>query len=349
MVSVHGERAKWIGAVVAGVMCLVGEVTAQVTYDYSGNTFTNVTPPYTTGDRVTGFLTTPLPLPPNLVLQDVAAAVQDFSFQDGVQVRTPANSALCTAFVSTDSGGALIDWNISVREAPSPGAGNPQQFIDVSDTIDQVGMANAGATVCDTLVNLTGASNSGGGAWSDNAGGVASYSYQGQTFTQFTGLYTASDSVSGSLILTGTLPPSLPPADLSAFVLGFQFSDGVRTRSLADTAVCGLVLGTDASGSINQWGIFLRELPWPGVGQPQHFLDSGTAFDQAGIGEAGATACDTISIFTDSGSTMNPGTWTTGGTLAIPAMSPWSIALLVSVLLVTGAWMSGRKKGGPRS
>ncbi len=92
--------------------------------------------------------------------------------------------------------------------------------------------------------------------------GLASstYHYQGAVFTEASVPYQLGERITGALVLTAALPANMAPADIPrANVLGFDFNDGQQNRNFTNSTVCRLILGTDASGNINAWNIWMRQ------------------------------------------------------------------------------------------
>src|SRR4030095_9571425 len=84
-----------------------------ITYSYTGNPFTSVTPPYTTSMFVTGMLTLAGPLPPNITNKIVSPI--SFSFSDGVQTLTSGPLVFGSFGFSTDATGMIVSWDLSVQ------------------------------------------------------------------------------------------------------------------------------------------------------------------------------------------------------------------------------------------
>jgi hypothetical protein len=95
------------------------------TYTYTGNDFTLVNGPFTTGDFVSGFFTTASPLAPNLneglgpFDTPTALSVDSFSFSNGYQTFTNSSTSLESSYfeVETDSAGKLVGWSIELEVA----------------------------------------------------------------------------------------------------------------------------------------------------------------------------------------------------------------------------------------
>jgi len=86
------------------------------TYNYSGPLFTTVVAPYTTSMHVTGSILLAGALPPNMPLRDVTAALLDFTYTDGIQTHTLADSNLCSFQLGTDATGQVVEWNVMLRQ-----------------------------------------------------------------------------------------------------------------------------------------------------------------------------------------------------------------------------------------
>jgi len=104
---------------------IASPATADVIYQYTGKPFTTVTSPYTTSDFVSGTIQLPSVLPANLSFTQIQ--VNAFSFSDGVQTLTSANSTLTppgvppgnSPTVSTDGSGAITAWSFVVDQQSS--------------------------------------------------------------------------------------------------------------------------------------------------------------------------------------------------------------------------------------
>jgi len=94
-------------ALSAGAVAKADTVNTVTTYSYTGKPFTIAEGPYTTSDYVTGSFFAPT-LAPNL--NHALLDVYSFSFNDGVQTLTGAYEILGS--VSTDSNGALTNWDL---------------------------------------------------------------------------------------------------------------------------------------------------------------------------------------------------------------------------------------------
>jgi hypothetical protein len=92
---------------------------------------------------------------------------------------------------------------------------------------------------------------------SSSAGASVVYNYTGTDFITVTGLYTTSDSVTGSVTLASPLGANF--AISQVIPIGFTFNDGVQT--IVDPSA-GLsfqfFFGTDAAGNINFWQVIVE-------------------------------------------------------------------------------------------
>lgn len=317
-------KSRYIRYIAASVFCLslmpVLNVQADTVYSYIGSPFDSADPPYSTGDRITGEISFPIPIKPSLPLTDVSGSLADFSFTDGQQTRTLANSVICSFEVATDAGGNITDWAISVREAPVPAAGDPQQIMDIFTSADTTGIGPAGATACDSITLNVAAQANSGGSWSDApADTPVDYNYTGAPFDTVTPPYSPGDSITGGFTATAGLPPFMPMTDLSFALLDFSFTDGQQVRTPADSIICGFQAATDARGDIVLWQVFLRAAPAPAPGDPHQILDTTTTTDIAGTGPAAATDCGNITLTINSAIGFEPGNWNSAAVLpAVP-------------------------------
>ena len=305
------EMRKLLVLSIFGLLFLsAANLNAEQVYSYTGALFTNVEAPYTTSDRISGNITLDLPLAPSLSAVDLTNLLSDFSFTDGQQLRTPGNSTVCRFEISTDGAGNISGWSIFFREAPTPMPSMPQQTLDIMQLGDQVGTAGANVTACGDLTNLSPfAENNTPGSWTNAVIQPTDYSYTGQLFASVTPPYTTNDRITGGFTVTGPLNPYLPITDLQTFLLDFSFTDGVQTRTPANSTVCFFNAATDGTGNIIGWRIALREAPTPASGNPQQSLATTTDVDQGLSIAAGATACaDVLGAFSQ-GQVFAGGSW----------------------------------------
>jgi hypothetical protein len=153
------------------------------------------------------------------------------------------------------------------------------------------------------------------------------------------GVYTTSLNISGTFELALPLPPNLPLTSVQGGLLSFSFSDGVATRTLADSVVCSFELATDLNGNIVQWDIYLRE-NGIAAGNPQHGIlvirGAASSIDEGAIVTAPANACDGA-LTNDQGILRNmPGTFMLFGT-PVPSLPSPGLAALAVLMLIFAA------------
>src|SRR5262249_17755117 len=120
-------------------VCLSSSLWANTTYNYKGSAYTSTVnfsacgigpcANYALGGKITGQFTTASPLGPNLVHQNVLGSVTSYSFTDGINTYSSANT-LARVFVfvvSTDSKGDITAFGITIylwQTGTSPHAAN---------------------------------------------------------------------------------------------------------------------------------------------------------------------------------------------------------------------------------
>lgn len=97
-----------------GVLASAGTHAALITYEYTGNPFTDVELPYTTSDSVRGTITIDVVDNSNLPFVNYRQSVDSFSFTDGVQELTHLDAFQYFFAISTDSVGDIVDWSFIV-------------------------------------------------------------------------------------------------------------------------------------------------------------------------------------------------------------------------------------------
>ena len=284
---------------------------AQVGYTYQGNPFTLIQVPYVAGDRIEGMFQVAIPLQPFLHRENITELITAFSFTDGFQTRDETNTVICNFEVSTDGGGHLTHWSISLREQGVP-QGNSQLVLDTSSTSDQGGSGIADMNACDfiTLSNFSAFNTSSPGIWTDNlpAQAAAGYNFTSAFFNTVQGGYTTNQRITGFFEVAGPLPPLLEERELGDSLLSFTFSDGIQVRQPFNTQVCQFLISTDAAGHILAWDILLRELPHT-QSQPQGSIRLSSFSSKGGTGPGAINPCDptTLNSF---GESDVPGIWT---------------------------------------
>jgi hypothetical protein len=121
-------RSAVVGLIIgiAMVAFCAASADASVTYDYTGNDFTQVTSPYTISDNITGSFTLANPLGSNLTFPTPVTPLA-FTFSDGVQTISQATTGVTASFdFSTDGAGGIASWQIEILapSANSPGHSN---------------------------------------------------------------------------------------------------------------------------------------------------------------------------------------------------------------------------------
>lgn len=216
----------------------------------------------------------------------------------------------------------------------------------LGNSFDLVGQGTAVASACASISQPIFANTSGPGAW--NAGlppaTPTTYTYSGPLFTTVIAPYTTSMRVTGSIQISGVLPPNMSLRDVTGALLGFSYSDGIQTRTLADSVICNFQLGTGAAGQIVEWNIMIRQKVATNT-DPFDSIDSvhlGLAGeDLGGTNPSGGNPCG-ISSLNPFGSTGlgSFGTFSGGGTgqqsAAIPVLSPAFLTLLAGLLAAAG-------------
>ena len=337
--------------------------TTPTTYNYAGAPYTSATAPYVVGGNLTGTITTANPLPPFMPITDATPFLASMTFNDGVTVRTLANSVLCSFQIATDGAGNITYWDMVVRSFPYT-TGNPQHSIGTAGRpgvlagTDLVGTGNAGVNPCDPIVLSPSANSSADGTWTDNnplPSQPTTYTYTGDPYTAATAPYVVGGNVTGTLVTANPLPPFMPFTDITPAITSISFNDDVATRTLADSFLCGVKAATDGAGNITQWQVFLRQFPYT-TGSPQHTIESSgnppgsfEGIDFAGTGIAGVNPCDGF-VANPFASTASQGSWTdtnplvtqpatyqyTGDPFTI-AISPYAIGGRVTGNITTSA------------
>ena len=267
---------------------------SPTTYTFTGALFTQVEPPYTTAQRLTGWFTIGNPLPQFATTFDISQYLDDFSFTDGIQTRHPGNTEICDFEVATNGAGDITDWRINLRETPFTN-GNPQQTLHSSPFSDLVGSGPAGVFACDSIELSPSAESPTSGVWTDPLppGVITDYTYDGAPFTDVLPPYTTAHRLTGFVRFGNPLPAYLTEKEMGFALENYSFFDGVQTLSARNSVVCSLRVTTDANGNIIKWRFSLRQTPFS-QGQPQGFIDGSHFGDQGGNAPADADACGSI-------------------------------------------------------
>lgn len=295
--------------------------TAQETYTYVGNPFSSFDPPWTAGDRISGQFTIPGPLDPWLVSADISGELESFSFSDGVNTRTPANSSICAFNISTSGTGEIVDWQISLRDFPTPASGQPGVLMDTTGFVDQAATYTSNGVECGLVIAFGDSASvfENPGAWTSTVTTTpdpAVYEFDAPPFTSTQPPNSAGDAVSGSFTIDGPLPPLFPLAHVLPAVTAFSVTDGVDVFD-ATGSLCRFEIATDVWGVPIDWNIELVLDPDAPGGEPQRYLviRPGIIEVQTGISNDGCGA-----DFVTGSSTVNErGSWSSA---RFPPLSP---------------------------
>ncbi|GMU73679.1 MAG: hypothetical protein DYH14_11195 [Betaproteobacteria bacterium PRO3] len=138
-------------------------VSAATTYQYVGPTYSIVSGPYATSQRVTGQFTTATPLAPNLPSANILAQVTSYSFSDGVHTYASSdpNARVYSFVAGTDATGAIANWALDFQVWTSGsiphGAGDHYNEVRILGTGDY---AMEGATCSTTGTSVAGVADS---------------------------------------------------------------------------------------------------------------------------------------------------------------------------------------------
>jgi len=106
---------------IALLACLISGYANAATYTFTGNNFTSVNGVYTTAMKITGSVTTSVPIPPNSTEYDISGILTSWSFFDGVQTINNTNGTLNPLWppaITTDSMGNITQGRLFVLVNP---------------------------------------------------------------------------------------------------------------------------------------------------------------------------------------------------------------------------------------
>lgn len=329
------------------------------TYTYTGDPYTTATAPYVLGGNITGTLITANPLPPFMPFTDITPAITSISFNDGVATRTLANSFLCSVKAATDGAGNITRWEVFLRQFPYT-TGMPQHSIESSGAppgnfqgSDIAGTGTAGVNPCDGFIANPFGATASQGTWTDTNPLVtqpATYQYTGDPFTVAIPPYVIGGRVTGNITTSAPLPPLMPLSDITPALISFTYTDGVQTRTLANSTICTFRVATDGAGSITQWQVTIRQFPFT-TGSPQQTIDSTgnpgfpDGSDLGGTGLAGVSPCSPFAA-TVYGSSDSAGTWTGSATGSIASGATLDgVGLVLLALLLAAAALYATRSG----
>jgi len=265
------ERSVASAVLSVAVLCsLVSAVGASVTYIYTGDNYTTAGGgAYNTSMSVSGSFTFASALGINLSNFDALADVVSFTFEDGVQTYTEADTFEFTEFlVSTNESGAITGWAVELSKVPG---GQPTGTgIATCNTIP--GILATGVCASDALGSAGGIGGVGGGESLTSGAWTAvlepdvtyTYTYAGNNFTSADAPFTTADSLSISITLSSPLPPNISDFDASGIATVFSFSNGVNVFDNFSATTREFRFTTDGTGAITEWAASAASVSQPG-------------------------------------------------------------------------------------
>jgi hypothetical protein len=186
---------------------------------------------------------------------------------------------------------------------------------------------------------------------------AATYTYTGQPYSFFGGVYTAGMRITGSFVTGAPLPPNMPMTAIgpggSALVQSWAFNDGVNTYNQTNSVVLYQTasyfrVATDAGGNISTFDIgFMSPLPPNSLGQPMNGIRVLPAFEQSAANSPCAalsgSVCSAIPGGADMAGTSGGGTFSFAS--PIPTLSEWALLLLSLLLAGFGVRCLRRERG----
>lgn len=258
--------------------------SAEITYTYTGATYSSVTGPFDTSMQLSGSFVLVDELDETTTLYPVKPL--RYSFTDGVQTFDESNSELILN--ASVAGGELRYWYLEVGNYPRP------SNTDLSDRgwIVSTTNNNGGDDVFYRPCEEEQASNEGTcreiqyrasgdtgivGSWvmtgsSLPPGQNTVLDYEGQQFTELTlaaPFYSGDDQVTGTVKIAGLVTPGARyadeayAADVNNDIVEFSFSDGVNTFDQNNSHACTtspnrrVSIKFDADGDIDSWSLCL--------------------------------------------------------------------------------------------
>lgn len=322
--------------------------TQPTTYTYTGPPFTTAIPPYAVGGRLTGTITTASPLPPYMPLTDVAKMITGLSFDDGLRVRTLANSDVCVLRVATDGVGNIIEWWVRLSEAPFV-PDRPQHAIESEGMPSGFGTDRTGdglsekERVCSYGVATEHASTESHGSWTDTnplRANPATYRYTGAPFAWGRPPHAPGGRVTGVVTTATPLPAFRTMPDIRGLGTSLTFTDGVGTLTETNTTPCPFMVVTDHAGIIVRWDIELYGIGPPGVPASQiesTFYGYGGG-DTVGTGVPAYPDCSDRPATWWTAASDSPGTWAAVDAHLsedVPALGATALLALIALLAVT--------------
>jgi hypothetical protein len=184
-------------------------------------------------------------------------------------------------------------------------------------------------------------------AWADSV----TYTYQGDSFTQFLGSYACSGGV-GECNISGSFTVDAPLganfAEQLITPVSFSFTDGVNTWTNTNSTDTEFLIATDASGNISFWDVTAQFGPSTDYydfetvyGAPVSLDETSECFDPGGC--ANTASLNMNPSRSPSPNIPMPGTWTETAT-TVP--EPGVIFLLIAGLVAVGFMARHRKPAG---
>lgn len=145
----------------------------------------------------------------------------------------------------------------------------------------------------------------------------ATYEYVGNPFQEVVGLYTTSDSLSGTIEIPSALAPNRTNAEIA--LDAWSFSDGLKVFTPANSSAGFPVVSTDGAGRIVHWSF-----DFSGAGG----VGSMSTFNTGIINEVDQ-ARDFVGANSRGSNRGIPGTWTLAPEPSSDALGALSVSLLV--------------------
>ena len=113
-------------------------LAAPVTYEYQGSNFTSASGIYSTSINISGRLTFSSALAPNsnfILSPGNQLGLQDFSFTDGINTITLANTTDFGIRIETDAAGAISEWRVDLQKFNRDNAALPDNVMIIACTV----------------------------------------------------------------------------------------------------------------------------------------------------------------------------------------------------------------------
>ncbi len=90
---------------------------------------------------------------------------------------------------------------------------------------------------------------------------AASYSFNGQNFTQVSGEYTLTDNIFGGFITTVPIDPNAGVADVTPILISYQFFDGVQMLDDSNSKILAFRVSVDDLGYVDETAMTIWRTP----------------------------------------------------------------------------------------